>query len=88
MQINSKSVILRVDVQLNLQESILSLSRAEIILTTAEKNQMSLLGLCPTVIYISYCENANDFICETREEVPNKYLLAASSSKILGEKWK
>jgi hypothetical protein len=81
VQINSKSVIIRVDVQFNL-------NNLEIISTTAEKNQTSLVGLCPSAIYISYCENVNDFICETREEVQNNYLLAASSSKILAEKWK
>ena len=88
-QFNAKSVSLIVDVELNVQESLLSLPRVEIITTTTTTNlETSFSGLCSSAIYISYCDNENDFNCETREVVTNQYLLSDSSSKILGQQWK
>jgi hypothetical protein len=81
-----------VDVELNIQKAILSFSRVEIVTPPTNAENAALSGLCSSVIYISYCENENDFNCETREEVtsqtPNVSLIANLNSNILGEKWK
>jgi hypothetical protein len=67
---------------------MLSLSRVEIVATTKESGTFT--GLCASAIYVSYCENENDFNCEMREEIANEQYsaIAESASRILGEKWR
>ena len=66
---------------------MLSLSRVEIVATTESG---TVTGLCSSAIYISYCENENDFNCEMREEIANQQYsaIAESSSILLGAKWR